>query len=80
MSLSVPAMAATWAPTGTRAIAASSLIGATDLGALPGSYPEGGYNDIIVGSNGLYPATPGYDLNTGLGTFIVNQFTQDLAP
>jgi subtilase family serine protease len=47
---------------------------------LVGTYPEGGYHDIIVGVNGFYPATPGYDLNTGLGTPIISQLITALAP
>ncbi len=47
-------------------------------GVLP-SYPNGGFHDIIVGNNGLYVSGPGYDLITGLGTFIVSQLTVDLA-
>ena len=34
------------------------------------------FNDVILGSNGLYTALPGYDYTTGLGTFdifVVNQ-------
>src|SRR5579872_761144 len=34
------------------------------------------FNDVIVGSNGLYTALPGYDYTTGLGTFdifVVNE-------
>jgi subtilase family serine protease len=30
--------------------------------------PASAYHDITIGSNGLYPAAPGYDLVTGLGT------------
>jgi subtilase family serine protease len=47
---------------------------------LTGTYPEGGFHDIIVGVNGLYAATPGYDLNTGLGTPIISQLLTALAP
>jgi pseudomonalisin len=28
----------------------------------------GAYHDVTLGTNGLYPAGPGYDLDTGLGT------------
>jgi pseudomonalisin len=31
-----------------------------------------GYHDIIVGNNGLYNATPGWDYTTGLGSFDVS--------
>lgn len=27
-----------------------------------------GFHDIVLGTNGLYPATPGYDFDTGIGT------------
>jgi pseudomonalisin len=30
--------------------------------------PASAYHDITIGTNGLYPAGPGYDLDTGLGT------------
>jgi subtilase family serine protease len=46
---------------------------------LLGAYPVGGFHDITVGVNGLYAAGPGYDLNTGLGTPVISQFTQALA-
>ncbi len=39
----------------------------------PGTYPQGGYHDIIAGANGLYTALPGYDYTTGLGTFSISQ-------
>jgi hypothetical protein len=39
----------------------------------PGTYPNGGYHDIIAGANGLYSALPGWDYTTGLGTFWVSQ-------
>jgi hypothetical protein len=29
------------------------------------------YHDITLGDTGPYPATPGYDLATGIGTFDV---------
>ena len=32
-----------------------------------------GYHDIVLGDTGPYPATPGYDLATGIGTFDVAQ-------
>lgn len=52
--------------------------GTGGTGGLTGTYPEGGFHDITVGTNGLYEAGPGYDLTTGLGTFIVDQFAKDL--
>jgi pseudomonalisin len=39
----------------------------------PGTYPQGGYHDIIAGANGLFTALPGYDYTTGLGTFSISQ-------
>lgn len=56
-----------------RAVSAATVSGVT------GSYPKGGFHEIVVGSNGLYPAGPGFDFDTGLGTPIVSQITADLA-
>ncbi|MGH9704610.1 MAG: S53 family peptidase [Candidatus Acidiferrales bacterium] len=39
-----------------------------------------GFHDIIVGTNGIYPATPGYDYTTGLGTFDISKFNLALPP
>lgn len=39
----------------------------------PGSYPKGGFHDIVAGVNGLYSATPGWDYTTGLGSFWISQ-------
>ena len=36
--------------------------------------PASAYHDITLGANGLYPAAPGYDLVTGLGTPDITQF------
>jgi subtilase family serine protease len=30
--------------------------------------PRSAFHDIVAGANGLYPTTPGWDYNTGLGT------------
>jgi pseudomonalisin len=38
---------------------------------LPPTRPYGGFHDILVGSDGLYSAAPGYDYTTGLGSFDV---------
>jgi pseudomonalisin len=35
---------------------------------LYGTVPASAFHDITIGGNGLYPAGPGYDLVTGLGT------------
>ena len=43
-----------------------------------GSYPKGGFHDILVGANGLYTAGPGWDFTTGLGTLWVDQLYNDL--
>ena len=53
--------------------------GTGGTGGVLGSYPNGGFHDITVGNNGIYSATPGYDLTTGLGTFIINQFVPDVS-
>lgn len=34
--------------------------------------PDGGFHDIVSGSNGLYTAAPGYDYTTGLGSFDIS--------
>ncbi|HEV2261803.1 MAG TPA: S53 family peptidase [Candidatus Rubrimentiphilum sp.] len=39
------------------------------LAGPPPTQPDGGYHDILSGSNGLYAAAPGYDYTTGLGSF-----------
>ncbi|MCL6454028.1 MAG: S53 family peptidase [Alicyclobacillus sp.] len=36
-------------------------------------YGSAGFHDIVLGDNGPYPATPGWDFATGLGTFDVSQ-------
>jgi subtilase family serine protease len=38
--------------------------------------PVPGYYDITVGTNGVYPDTPGYDLVTGLGAPDIKQLTK----
>jgi hypothetical protein len=56
-----------------------SLNGLTQT--LPTLYnlPSSDFNDITVGSNGTFSATPGYDLVTGRGTPIANLLVPDLA-
>lgn len=39
-----------------------------------------GMNDIILGSNGLYTALPGYDFNTGMGSFDISRVSSLLKP
>jgi pseudomonalisin len=76
-SLSSPLSLGVWA----RMISAKPRLGfaAPHLYALyngtvtPGTYPHGGYHDIIVGANGLYSALPGWDYTTGLGSIWVSQ-------
>ena len=42
--------------------------GAVNAGPPPWQ-PDGGFHDILSGTNGLYTAAPGYDYTTGLGSF-----------
>lgn len=44
--------------------------GAVNAGP-PAWQPDGGFHDLLTGTNGLYSATPGYDYTTGLGSFDV---------
>ena len=53
--------------------------GTGGTGGILGGYPKGGFHDITVGSNGAYAATPGYDLTTGLGTFVIRRFVSDVS-
>lgn len=60
-SASAPAWNGFWA----RALGARGALGF----AGPRLYgAKTGFHDVVVGSNGVYPATPGYDYTTGLGT------------
>ncbi len=80
LSLGIWARAVSYNP--SLGLAGPRLYGLYDgtggTGGVLGSYPKGGFHDITVGSNGIYPATPGYDLTTGLGTFIIQQFVNDV--
>lgn len=58
--------------------AATQLYGLYDGATTPGSYPKGGFHDIILGVNGIYPTTAGWDYTTGLGTFEVREIDTDL--
>jgi pseudomonalisin len=49
------------------------LYGLYDGTGTLGTYPEGGFHDIIVGADGLYTAGPGWDYTTGLGSFWVSE-------
>lgn len=85
-SLSSPLALGVWA----RAISANPKLGFASpklyslydgtggTGGLTGTYPKGGYHDITIGNNGLYDATVGYDLITGLGTFYIDELLKDL--
>ena len=81
-SLSSPLAMGVWA----RMISANSKLGFApitfyslyDGTGLLGSYPNGGFHDILVGANGLYTAGPGWDFTTGLGTLWVDQLYNDL--
>jgi pseudomonalisin len=83
-SLSSPLSLGVWA----RAMSANHKIGNAgptlyslyDGTTTPATYPKGGFHDITLGTNTLYTALPGYDLTTGLGTFIVDQVVAGLKP
>ncbi len=62
-SASAPAWNGYW----TRALGARGALGFAGP-RLYGSGARGGFHDVVAGANGLYPATPGYDYTTGLGT------------
>jgi subtilase family serine protease len=81
-SLSSPLSLGVWA----RMISAQPKLGFAPLRfyglydgtGVVGSYPEGGFHDIILGSDGLYSAAPGWDYTTGLGSLWVSQLYTDL--
>jgi subtilase family serine protease len=81
-SLSSPLAVGVWA----RMLSANSNLGFAPIayyglydGTGPvGSYPNGGFHDIITGADGLYTALPGWDYTTGLGSLWVNQLYMDL--
>ena len=81
-SLSSPLALGIWARVLTAnkkaGVAGPAFYSLYDGTTTPPTYPNGGFNDITVGTNGLYTALPGYDLTTGLGTFIINQLVPDL--
>jgi subtilase family serine protease len=81
-SLSSPLALGVWARMLTEnahlGFASPRLYSLYDGTTTPGSYPVGGYNDIILGTNTPYPATPGWDYATGLGSFNVGQLAGDL--
>ena len=41
--------------------------------------PPSAFHDVTTGDNGLYPAGPGYDLDTGRGTPVANRIVADLS-
>ena len=81
-SLSSPLALGTWA----RMISANPKLGfaSPHLYGLykgtttPGTYPHGGFHDIVAGTNGLYTALPGWDYTTGLGSFWVSQMYAEI--
>lgn len=68
-SASAPAWQGIWAR-------AQQAHGGTLGFAGPGIYgaPASAFNDILAGTNGLYPTTPGWDYNTGRGTPDITAF------
>jgi pseudomonalisin len=81
-SLSSPLSVGVWA----RMISANPKLGFApihlyslyDGATTPGSYPSGGFHDIILGCDGLYCALPGWDFTTGLGSFFISQLYTDV--
>jgi subtilase family serine protease len=85
-SLSSPMMLGTWARVleanpkiGFAGPALYSLYQGTSTSDPVPTYLKPGYHDIILGANGFYPTTIGFDLNTGLGTPDVNLLVQSLS-
>ena len=81
-SLSSPLSLGTWArmisANPKLGFASPHLYGLYDGATTPGSYPHGGFHDIIAGVNGLYTALPGWDYTTGLGSFWINELYADV--
>lgn len=81
-SLSSPLSLGVWARMLTEnsrlGFASPRLYSLYDGNTTPGSYPEGGFHDITLGDNTPYPALPGWDFATGLGTLYVSQLATDL--
>jgi pseudomonalisin len=81
-SLSSPLSLGVWA----RMLSGNSKVGFAPMRfyslyngvATPGTYPKGGFHDILLGSDGLYAALPGWDYTTGLGSFWVSEMYADL--
>ncbi|HLI97757.1 MAG TPA: S53 family peptidase [Candidatus Baltobacteraceae bacterium] len=51
--------------------------GAMNAGPPPWQ-PDGGFHDVVSGSNGLYTAAPGYDYTTGLGSVDISVLNSQL--
>lgn len=47
---------------------------------LYGAYGSPGFHDIILGNSGPYPALPGWDYATGMGSFDVAQMVSAIVP
>ncbi|HUI82776.1 MAG TPA: S53 family peptidase [Candidatus Binatia bacterium] len=81
-SLSSPLALGVWARMLTEnprlGFASPRLYSLYDGTTIPGSYPQGGFHDITLGVNSPYPATPGWDYATGLGSLWVSQLATDL--
>lgn len=52
--------------------------GESTVTATPPYATYGGFHDIIVGTNGIYSALPGYDYTTGLGTFDISNLNNTI--
>lgn len=44
------------------------------------AYGSAGFHDVILGDNVIYPATPGWDYTTGLGTFDIARMNAVIKP
>jgi subtilase family serine protease len=51
--------------------------GALNAGPPPWQ-PDGGFHDIVSGTNGLFTAAPGYDYTTGLGSFDISALNSQI--
>lgn len=57
-----------------------TALGITEYVPDPTPGPVSGFRDIIVGTNGVYTARPGYDYTTGLGSVQAAAFAGQLRP
>jgi subtilase family serine protease len=55
-----------------------ALYSAAQQGSLLPFAPAPGFHDVLLGVNGTYPATPGWDYTTGLGSYDVAKLSQAL--